>query len=211
MDDSSEFVRILIVDDHPVVRTGLKSMLNMHSGLRVIGDVSTGTDALAFVQNNPPDIILLDLRLDGQNGIEVLRELTTIDPEVRVIMLTSFELEEDIYQAVQAGAYGYLIKNSTEEEMISVIRKVSVGQRFFSQKIAMSLSEHIMRSSLTIRELEVLGMVARGLSNKEIAIFLNLSSHTVRNHLMNLMDKLGVSDRTDAVVTGVKQGLIRLT
>jgi len=211
MSESSNSTDILIIDDHPVVRAGLKSMLNMHPGLIVVGDVGTASEALAFVKGKRPDVVLLDLRLGERNGIEVIRELRAIDQTIRVIMLTSFELEEDIYQAVQAGAYGYLLKNASEEEMITTVRTVARGERHFSPKIALSLSEHMRRNSLTVRELEVLGMVARGLSNKEVASALRLSSHTVRNHLMNIMDKMGVSDRTEAVIAALKQGLVRLT
>lgn len=201
-------IRILIVDDHPVVRAGLASMLGTQAGLRVIGSAAGGEEALRMLQRETIDVVLLDLRMPGMNGIEMLRALGRAPSSPRVIVLTSFETDEDIYRAVQAGAQGYLLKDTPQEEMIEAITSVHGGKRYIPRHIAARLADRMMRSSLTTREVEILEMLAKGRTNKEIGSALNISDNTVRNHVISIIDKLEVSDRTEAATAGIQRGII---
>ena len=204
----NEHIRILIVDDHPVVRAGLASMLGTQAGLKVIGSASGGEEALKLLQRESADVILLDLRMPGMNGIEVLRALSETSHHPKVIVLTSFETDEDIYRAVQAGAKGYLLKDTPQREMIEAITSVHGGKRYIPRHIAARLADRMMRSSLTSRELEILEMLAKGLTNKEIGSALEISDDTVRNHVISIIDKLEVSDRTEAATAAIQRGII---
>lgn len=203
-------IRILIVDDHPVVRAGLASMLGTQSSITVVGSASSGEEALIMVDRQQPDILLLDLRMPGMNGIETMRALKAKGNTARIIVLTSFETDEDIYRAVEAGAHGYLLKNTSETEMLDAIRAVHAKQRYFPTHIAGRLAERIARASLTAREIQALELLAKGLTNKQIGMALKISEHTARNHVNSIMEKLGVSDRTEAVITALQQGLVTL-
>jgi two-component system, NarL family, response regulator len=201
-------IRILIVDDHPVVRAGLTSMLGAQPGLEVVGSASSGEEALAMLQSHTPDLLLLDLRMPGMSGIDTLLEMKRLGGSARVIVLTSYETDEDIYRAVQAGTGGYLLKDTSRQEMVEAIRLVHAGKRYIPRHIASRLAERMMRSNLTTRELEILKMVARGLTNKQIGKALEISGNTVRNHVNSIIEKLEVSDRTEAATTAIQRGLI---
>ena len=201
-------IRIFIVDDHPVVVAGLTSMLGTQAGMEVLGSAASGKEALEFLQSNETDLILLDLRMSGMNGVDTLHALSRAKICVRAIILTSFETDEDIYRAVQAGAQGYLMKDAPQAEMVDAIRAVNSGKRYFPGHIAERLAERMMRTDLTARELEVLQMLARGLTNKEIGNALDISGNTVRNHVNSIIEKLEVSDRTEAATTAIHRGLI---
>ncbi len=201
-------IRILIVDDHPVVLAGLTSMLGTQSGIRALGSASSGEDALEILKREPADLLLLDLRMPGMNGIDTLHALERNKISVRVIILTSFETDEDIYRAVQAGAQGYLLKDAPQADMLDAIRTVHAGKRYFPRHIAARLAERMVRTNLTAREHEVLQMLARGLTNKEIGSALDISGNTVRNHVNSIIEKLEVSDRTEAATTAIHRGLI---
>ena len=205
---SNGCIRILIVDDHPVVCSGLTSMLSAISGLEVIASAASGEEALAIVQRDRPDIMLLDLRMPGMDGIGVLNALKEMEHPPRVVVLTSFEKEEDIYRAIRAGAQGYLLKDTTESEMVAAISVVNAGKRFIPRHIAARLADRMMRSDLTARELQILELVAQGSTNKQIAKALDISDNTVRHHVNNIMEKLQVSDRTEAAVTALRQGML---
>ena len=204
-------IRILIVDDHPVVRAGLTSMLATQPGMSVIGAAYNGEDALVMIDRQVPDLVLLDLRMPGMNGIETLHALRKHRSPPRVIVLTNFETDEDIYRAVQAGAHGYLLKSTTQQEMIEAIRAVSLGKRHIPPRIASRLAQRMSRSTLTTRELEILEMLAKGLTNKQIGSALEISGNTARNHVNNIIEKLEVCDRTEAVTTAIQQGIIAIT
>jgi DNA-binding NarL/FixJ family response regulator len=199
---------IFIVDDHPVVRAGLTSMLGTQAGLEVVGSASSGEEALDILQRSGPDLLLLDLRMPGMNGIDTLHAIKRAGLAARVIVLTSFETDEDIYRAVHAGAEGYLLKNTSQREMVEAIRAVASGKRYIPRHIASRLAERMMRSSLTCRELEILKMLAKGLTNKQIGHALGISDNTVRNHVNSIIEKLEVSDRTEAATTAIQRGLI---
>jgi DNA-binding NarL/FixJ family response regulator len=201
-------IRLLIVDDHPVVCTGLTSMLSAQPGMEVLGAASGGDEALQMIRQLRPNIILLDLRMPGMDGIAVLNALKRLDNPPRVLVLTSFEKEEDIYRAIRAGAHGYLLKDATKPEMISAVTAIMDGKRYIPRHIAARLADRMMRSDLTGRELQILELLAQGSTNKEIATALEISDNTVRNHVNNIMDKLQVSDRTLAVVTAMRSGVL---
>jgi DNA-binding NarL/FixJ family response regulator len=203
-------IRILIVDDHPVVQAGLTSMLMTHSSVEVVGAASNGKEALAMVRQHMPDVILLDLRMAGMTGIEVLHALREMKVATRAIVLTSFETDENIYRAFEAGALGYLLKDTSQHLMMEAIATVHVGRRYIPPEIATRLAERMMRSSLTAREQHILQMLAKGLTNKQIGCGLSISDNTVRNHVNSIMEKLEVADRTEAVTVGLQQGIIQL-
>ena len=203
-------IRILIVDDHPVVLAGLTSMLSTQPDFEVVGSASSGEEALEVLRHRSTDILLLDLRMPGMNGVDTLLAIREERINVRAIILTSFETDEDIYRAVQAGAQAYLLKGAPQAEMIEAIHTVHGGRRYFPRHIAARLAERIMRTDLTARELEVLQMLARGLTNKEIGNALRISGNTVRNHVNSIIEKLEVSDRTEAATTAIQRGIIEV-
>ena len=201
-------IRILIVDDHPVVRAGLRSMLGTQAELEVVGSAASGEEALAKLSQAQPDVLLLDLRMHGMSGVETLLAMKHAGHDVRVIILTSFETDEDIYRAVQAGAQGYLLKDTGLKEMVEAIRTVHAGKRYIPRDIAARLAERMMRTDLTPREIEILKLLSKGPTNKEIGRALSISENTVKNHVNSIIEKLEVSDRTEAATTAIQRGLI---
>jgi DNA-binding NarL/FixJ family response regulator len=201
-------IRLLIVDDHPVVRAGLISMLRRQSVLKVVGAAASGAEALAFAGRNGVDVILLDLRMPKLSGIETLQALRRIDPAPPVVILSSFDCEEEIYRAVQAGAKGYISKDTSREELVAAIVAAHSGKTYFPQHIAGKLAERMLRSSLSPRELEILQALSKGLTNKDIGRMLEISQFTVRNHIKQITTKLEVSDRTEATRVAIQQGII---
>jgi DNA-binding NarL/FixJ family response regulator len=201
-------IRILIVDDHPVVRAGLTSMLGTQAELEVVGSASSGEEALSKLQQAAPDVLLLDLRMHGMSGVETLIAMKRVAHDTRVIILTSFETDEDIYRAVQAGAQGYLLKDTSLREMVEAIRTVHAGKKYIPRDIATRLAERMMRTDLTPREIEILKLVSKGPTNKEIGRALGISENTVKNHVNSIIEKLEVSDRTEAATTAIQRGLI---
>ena len=204
-------IRLLIVDDHPVVRTGLRSMFESYPEVEVLSAVASGEEALDFLRIHTIDVILLDLRMPGISGLEVLRSLKRQQNTARILVLTSYELDEDIYQAVNAGAHGYVLKNTPDDDIVKAVRLVLSGKRYIPQRVAVKLAERMMRAELTARELGVLELMVKGLTNRQIARVLDVSVHTIRNHVDNILRKLEVSDRTEASTTAIQQGLVRLS
>ena len=183
-------------------------MLSVQAGIEVIGSASSGEEALSIVRRDLPDLMLLDLRMPGMDGIGVLNALKKMERAPRVVVLTSFEKEEDIYRAIRAGAHGYLLKDTSESEMIAAINIVFSGKRYIPRDIAARLTERMMRSDLTARELQILELLAQGSTNKQIAGTLTISDNTVRHHVNNIMEKLQVTDRTEAVATALRNGVL---
>lgn len=206
--ESKATVRVLIVDDHPVVRAGLASLLRRQIGLKLAGAAHSGEEALEILNRTLVDVMLLDLRMPGINGIDLLNMLKTNEQQPKAIILSNYEFEEEIYQAIKAGARGYLSKNSTREEIVAAIETVVDGGTFFPERITQWIEERESRSSLSAREIEILEMVAKGLTNKEIAGALQISFYTVRHHVNHISAKLQVADRTEAATAAMRRGII---
>jgi two-component system, NarL family, response regulator len=202
-------IRVLIVDDHPVVCAGLTSLLRRETGLRVAGAAHTGEEALEIVRRSSIDVILLDLRMPRISGIELLPLLRNLPQPPAVVILSSYDYEEDIYRAVRAGAAGYLSKDASRAEIVAAIIAAHNGCQYFPPSVAARIAHREVRSSLSSREIEILRMVAKGLTNKEIARVLDISQYTVRNHLNHISAKLDVSDRTEAAMVALEQGIIK--
>jgi DNA-binding NarL/FixJ family response regulator len=205
---SNHPIRVLIADDHPVVRAGLTSMLGTQTELEIVGSAASGEEVLAKLGQAKPDVLLLDLRMHGLSGVETLVAMKRAADETRVIILTSFETDEDIYRAVQAGAQGYLLKDTSLKEMVTAIRTVHAGKRYIPQDIAARLADRMMRTDLTPREIEILKLLSKGPTNKQIGQALGISENTVKNHVNSIIEKLEVSDRTEAATTAIQRGLI---
>jgi DNA-binding NarL/FixJ family response regulator len=208
MEISAKTIRILIVDDHPVVCSGLTSMLSSYASLEVGASAASGDRALTLVREQQFDVMLLDLRMAGMDGIGVLQALKKLANSPRVIVLTSFAREEDIYRAIRAGAQGYMVKDTPEAEMVAAIIAVAQGTRYIPRDIAARLADRMLRQDLTVRELEVLELLAVGSTNKQIGVMLHISDNTVRCHVNNIMEKLHVSDRTEAVANALRNGVL---
>jgi DNA-binding NarL/FixJ family response regulator len=203
-------IRILLADDHPSLRTGLASILNSHSGLEVVAEAATGSEALEKAAETQPDVLILDLRMPDGDGIETTRRLVEINPDARILILTTYDNEEDIFNALEAGARGYILKDTTSEEIIEAVRQVHTGNRFLPPGVAARLADRMIRQSLTPRELDVLRLVSRGRTNKEIAAAMFISEETIKSHMKGLFQKLGVHDRAEAVAVALQRGLLRM-
>jgi DNA-binding NarL/FixJ family response regulator len=203
-------IRIFSVDDHPLLREGIAALVNNQPDMVVVGEASTGGEALQLYGQLQPDVTLLDLRLPDLSGIDTLIALRSEFPDARIIMLTTFEGDVEIHRALQAGARGYLLKNMPPSELLDVIRQVHAGKKRIPAAIASQLAEHMSSETLTEREVEVLREVAGGNKNREIANKLFISEETVKVHVKHIMEKLGASDRTQAVTIGVRRGIIQL-
>jgi DNA-binding NarL/FixJ family response regulator len=201
-------IRILIADDHLIVRVGLATLLNKEKDLVVVDSVASGSEALSFFQTQTVDVVLLDLRMANGGGLEILPNLLGCTNAPKVLIITSFEYEEEIYKAAKAGAHGYLTKEATRAEIVEAIRSVHRGQLHFHDSIASRIVDRASRASLSPRELGVMAMMAKGLTNKEIAHVLQISQFTVRNHVIHILGKLEASDRTEAVSIALQQGIL---
>ena len=203
-------IRVLVVDDHPVVRRGLHSMLDGESGISIIGMACSGEEGLLLAEKLNPDVVLLDLRMPDMGGVEVIVALRSSRRESKILVLTNYQLDEDVFNALEAGALGYLLKSASQDEVVDAIRVVSQGKKRIPTALAMRLAERVGRSSLSTREQEVLELVVQGLTNKEIARTLYISDITARNHVINLLSKLNAKDRTEAATIAIRRGLVRL-
>jgi DNA-binding NarL/FixJ family response regulator len=210
MPEQSKIIKVLIVDDHPVVRFGLRTMLETEENIQVTGMAGSAKEALLEVQRVQPDVVLMDLRMPEMEGTEAIAELRRIQPDIRILVLTNYEADEDILRALQAGAMGYLLKNTPHEDIVRAVEMVYENKRCVPPDIAQRLLETVGRKELSQRELEVLTLVAMGLSNKEIARNLFISDKTARNHVVSCLTKLGANDRTEAATTAIRRGLIRI-
>ena len=204
-------IRVLLVDDHPVVRQGLHAMLDGEADLAVVGEVSSGTEAVEFVANDPPDVVLMDLRMPGMDGATATAKIVASGSRSRVVVLTTFETDTDILRAVEAGAAGYLLKDSPATELVAAIRGAARGETVLAPSVVGKLVGRVRtpaRPALSAREIEVLRLVGRGLSNAEIGRELFIGEATVKTHLLRAFGKLGVSDRTAAVTTAMQLGVL---
>ncbi|MBN2547761.1 MAG: response regulator transcription factor [Anaerolineales bacterium] len=206
-------IKILIVDDHPVVRDGLRGMLASQPDFQVLGEASDGAEALRLAHELSPDVILMDLRMPVMDGVSATREIKGRLPQVQVLVLTTYDSDMDILPAIEAGATGYLLKDASRDELFQAIRQAAHGQPTLAPTVAQRLMGRMRQPAgekLSSRELEVLQLVAEGASNSEIAARLHISQATVKSHLINIFNKLGVSDRTAAVTVALQRGILRL-
>ena len=201
-------IRILIVDDHAVVREGFSSVLRRQAGLAVVGSVQSGEEALTFLSRCPVEVLLLDLHMPGIGGVETLLALQKLACPPNTIVLSSFEPDEHICRAVEAGAMGYLRKDIACSEIIDAVHAVCSGHSYFPEWIKERIAERRLQPSLSPRELEILEMVAKGLTNKEIGRAIRVSHFTVRNHVRHIIAKLEVGDRTEATTVAIQQGIL---
>jgi DNA-binding NarL/FixJ family response regulator len=211
MTKKPEKIRILIADDHYIVRMGLVALINSEPDMEVIAAADDGVQALEFFTRQQPDLVLLDSRMPGKTGVETASEIMAKYPAARILMLSAFDGAEDIYRALRAGVQGYVLKKSSSgDELVTALRTVAGGQRWIPKEVAGKLASRNLHEELTAREVEVLGEIAKGLANKEIAETLNISEYTVKDHLKHILGKLQVADRTEAVTTAIQRGIIHL-
>jgi two-component system NarL family response regulator len=203
-------IRVMLVDDHPAFRKGMAALIESEPGLEVVAQTGDGHEALQLYRQKHPDVVLMDLRLPGIGGVEATMAIRKEFPDARVIVLTTFDTDEDIYRAVQSGAKSYLLKDTPEDELAATIRAVHAGERPLPPKLAKRLAERQQRADLSGREMEVLQLLIKGRSNKEIAGALFLSEDTIKAHLKTLFAKLKVQDRTEAAISAIRHGIVHL-
>jgi len=205
-----EPIGILVADDHFIVRMGLIALVNTEPGMAVVAEAADGNEAVKLYVKHKPDLVLMDLRMPAKDGIQATAEIHAHDAGARVLMLTTFDGDTDIHKALQAGAQGYVLKNATGKELIPAIQAVAAGQPWIPKDVARRLAARKMFEEPTPREVQVLQLLVNGLANKQIGDALNITEHTVKDHLKSIYGKLHVEDRTEAVTAAIQRGIIRL-
>ena len=208
MDAGTEAIRILIVDDHPIMRVGIEAIINSQPDFQVVAQAGNSAEALRMFAAQSPDLTLMDLRLPDRSGVDTIREIRKISPQARIVVLTTYEGDEDIHQALAAGAQGYLIKGMPHDALVKALYRVHGGSRFLPNVVTQTLSSRVPGMHLSQREQEVLELLFAGKSNREIAKLLAIKEATVKSHVSVILLRLNVSDRTQAVVEGLKRGLV---
>jgi DNA-binding NarL/FixJ family response regulator len=203
-------LRVMCVDDHPLVRKGVAAILANEPDMELVAEASDGQEAVEKYRQLHPDVVLMDLRMPRMDGTEATRAIRAEDPEARIIALTSYDGDQDIYRALEAGVRGYILKEMVHSEVVKAIRTVQAGKRLMPPEVAERLSEYFPQVALTAREVEVLSLVARGMANKEIAHKLGTANGTIKMHVQNILEKLGASDRTHAVTIAIERGILHL-
>lgn len=206
----AQTIRVMVVDDHQIVRKGLVALINTEADLNVVAEAENGRHAVELFRQQRPDITLMDLRLPEMGGVEATRAIRREFPAAKIIVLTTYDGDEDIYRALQAGAQSYLLKGMSFDELLAAIRTVHGGARRIPAAVAERLAERMAGQELTGRELQVLELIVKGRSNKEISTELSISEATVKSHINSLLSKLGVSDRTQAATTALQRGIVHL-
>jgi DNA-binding NarL/FixJ family response regulator len=209
MPDSAP-IRVILVDDHPVVRFGLAAIIGLRPDMVVVAEAGSGEEACTVCARHAADVVLMDLRLPGMSGVEAIRAIRKLNPKVRFIVLTTYDGDEDIHRALEAGAQAYLLKGMSHNDLASAIRKVHAGMKFIPASVSKSLAERPPHSELSARELEVLELIVNGRSNREIGEELGISEATVKWHVNIILSRLNVSDRTQATVAALQRGIVRL-
>ena len=201
---------VLVVDDHTLVRTGVVNIISHEADLRVVAEASNGAEAVTAFAKHHPDVVLLDLRMPVMEGVEAVRQIRELDPNARVIVLTTYDTDEDITRALKAGAKAFVLKDISADQLIACIHDVLAGKTYLAPSAAAKLAEGVARVQVTPRELSTLRLMADGKTNKEIANVLGISERTVKSHLGHLFEKLGVTSRTEAVKVATRRGLVRM-
>src|SRR3954469_24289448 len=201
---------VLVVDDHALLRTGVANIINQESDLHVIAEASNGLEAVEAFERHHPDVTLLDLRMPVMEGVEAVRQIRELDPRARVIVLTTYDTDDEIARALKAGAKAYVLKDISADDLIGCIRDVLAGKTYLAPSAAAKLAEGVTHVQLTPREMAALRLMADGKANKQIATALSISERTVKTHLGHLFEKLGVTSRTEAVKVATRRGLVRL-
>jgi DNA-binding NarL/FixJ family response regulator len=203
-------IRVLCVDDHPLVRKGIASILGNEADMELVAEAGCGADALKLFREHRPDVTLMDLRMPEMDGVATVKAIRSEFPEARFIALTSFDGDQDIYRALEAGVRGYLLKEMVHTQILNAIRQVHAGKWLMPPEVSERLSDYFPQSALTPREIEVLSLIAQGFANKEIAVRLGTASGTVKMHVQNILAKLHATDRTHAVTIALQRGIIHL-
>jgi two-component system, NarL family, response regulator len=203
-------IRVILVDDHPVVRFGLAAIIGLQPDMTVAGEAGSGEEACALCQRQPADVLLMDLRLPGMSGVDAIRTLRKQQPKLRFIVLTTYDGDEDIHRALAAGAQAYLLKGMSHHDLVNAIRRVHAGLKYLPDSVSKSLAERPPHSELSARELEVLELIVKGRSNREIGEALGISEATVKWHVNLILSRLNVSDRTQATVAALQRGIVHL-
>jgi two-component system, NarL family, response regulator len=207
----NKVIRVIVIDDHPVVREGLVAMIARQPDMSVVAQGENGQEAIALFKEHRPDVSLIDLRMPGISGIAAILAIREEFPQSRIIVLTTYDGDEDIYRALKAGVKAYLLKDVFREELLGAIRAVHAGRRHIPVAVATRLAERVASPDLTSREIEVLKLIAKGSSNKEIAHQLAITEGTVKGHVNNILSKMGVDDRTEAAMSALRRGIIYLS
>ena len=206
--DTSQTARVLLVDDHALLRTGVASIINQERDLHVVAEAGNGVEAIAAYELHHPDVTLLDLRMPVMEGVEAVRRIRELDPRARVIVLTTYDTDDEIARALSAGAKAYLLKDISADDLVTCIRDVLAGKTYLAPAAAAKLFEGVARVQLTPKEMATLRLLAQGKTNQEIASDLNVSERTVKTHLAHLFEKLGVTSRVEAVRVAARRGLV---
>jgi len=210
MTPSDPRIRVLCVDDHPLVRKGIASILSNESDMQLVAEAGDGKEAVDRFREFHPDVTLMDLRMPRMDGVAATQAIRKEFPDARIIALTSYDGDQDIYRALEAGVRGYMLKEMVHTDVLRAIRTVYSGKRLMPHEVAERLTEYFPQVALTPREVEVLGFVARGMANKEIAEKLGTASGTIKMHIQNILEKLGAADRTHAVTIAIQRGILHL-
>jgi two-component system NarL family response regulator len=203
-------IRILIADDHPMIRAGLNASIGPEADLIVVGAAVNGEQALELFREHQPDITLMDLRMPGMGGVAAIRAIRAEFPQAKIIVLSTYQGDEDIFRALEAGAITYLLKDTLAHDLLRVIRDVTQGRRPISPEIAQRLADRMLNPTLTAREHDVIALIARGMRNKEIAAELRISEETAQGHAKNILAKFNVHDRTEAVAVAIRRGIVHV-
>lgn len=209
--NSLQKISVMVVDDHPLIRVGITAIVNARADMTVVAQAGTGEEALELFHRHKPDVTLMDLRLPGKlGGVEAIAAMRATQPEARFIVVTTYDGDEDIHRALEAGAQGYIIKGMPYQTLVEAVQRVYSGKRFLPPPVVSALASRMPDSDLSPREMEVLHLLTAGNSNKEIALALGITEATVKSHVSTILMRLGVDDRTQAVVTALQRGLVHL-
>jgi len=203
-------IRVLIVEDHPMIRAGLTATIDPEADMTVVAWASTGREGLEQYRQHQPDVMLIDLKMPEMGGVDAIRTIRAEFPSAKIIVVSTYQGDEDIFRALEAGAITYLLKDTLAEKMVGIVREVAGGGRPILPEIAQRLTSRMFQAALTTREIEVLHLVAKGMRNKEIAAELKISDETVQGHVKNILAKLSVHDRTEAVAVALRRGIVHL-